>query len=228
MGLDGVELVMALEESFGVDLKDDEVVGTVTPREVSDLIFSKLQTTDAAVCQSQRAFYILRNAFMRTFSLRRSDVSLDMGFRSLIPREEERAAWPRLQAAVSSRHWPDLSRPIWMMRLIAASSLALVALAVCVSLRLHWGLTVGLITGVALAIVFAVLAARFTIPFKQCIPARLRTVRDLVPIAITSDKVTWTREQVSALVKKVVMEQLGVPESRYTEDSHFIDDFGMG
>ena len=34
MGLDGVELVMALEESFGVELKDDEVVKAVTPRMV--------------------------------------------------------------------------------------------------------------------------------------------------------------------------------------------------
>ena len=227
MGLDGVELVMALEESFGVELKDDEVFETVTPRKVVDLIYSKLQTTDKAVCQSQRAFYILRNAFIRTFDLKRSDVSLDMEFRSLIPRKEEREAWPRIQAAVSARHWPDLSRPVWMRRLITASSLALLVLVAFASLRLHWGLTVGVITGIALSILFACLATRFTIPFMQYLPARLQTVRDLVPLAITSDSITWTRKQVSTLVKQVVMEQLGVPESKYTEDSHSIDDFGM-
>ena len=31
MGLDGVELVMALEEAFGVELKDEEVMQTLTP-----------------------------------------------------------------------------------------------------------------------------------------------------------------------------------------------------
>ena len=112
-------------------------------------------------------------------------------------------------------------------RLIAASSLVILVLAVFLSFRLHWGLTVGIFVGVILAIVFACLAVRFTIPFEQYIPARLQTVRDLVPLAVTSGSVTWTREQVSALVKEVVMEQLGVPESDYTEDSRFIEDFGM-
>lgn len=228
MGLDGVELVMALEESFGVELKDDEVVETVTPCLVGDLIFSKLQTTDETVCQTQRAFYILRRAFVSTFNLKRSDVSLDMSFRSLISAEREREVWPQLQVGVAARHWPDLSRPVWMTRLTTACSVAVLALAVFISFRLHWGLTVGIIIGGILAIVFAIVAARLTIPFKQYIPARLQTVRDLVPLAMTSDSITWTREQVSTLVKRVVMEQLGIPESKYTEDSHFIDDFGMG
>jgi len=44
---------------------------------------------------------------------------------------------------------------------------------------------------------------------------------------ITSDRVKWTRDQVSKVVKAIVMEQLGVSEAKYTEDSHFINDFGM-
>lgn len=228
MGLDGVELVMALEEGFGVDLDDDKVFEAVTPRKIGDLIFSKLRTTDQAVCQTQRAFYILRRGFVRTLNLKRADVSLDMRFRSLVPAEKEREVWPRLQAAVAARHWPQLSRPVWMTRLATACSLAVLALAVVVSFRLHWGLTIGLFMGTPLAIAFAILASRLTTPFRQYIPARLQTVRDLVPLARTSDSVTWTREQVSTLVKQLVMEQLGVPESTYAEDSHFIDDFGMG
>ena len=42
-----------------------------------------------------------------------------------------------------------------------------------------------------------------------------------------SDGVKWTREEVSVLVKEIVKEQLGVSEDKYTEDSHFINDFGM-
>ena len=43
MGLDSVELVMEFEETFGVELTDEEVVKTTTPREVGDLVFSKLK-----------------------------------------------------------------------------------------------------------------------------------------------------------------------------------------
>lgn len=78
MGLDGVELVMKLEEAFRVELKGDEAIQTVTPRMVGDLIFSKLQSTDQRVCQSQRAFYLLRKAFVRHFGLWRAAVTPDV------------------------------------------------------------------------------------------------------------------------------------------------------
>lgn len=84
MGLDGIELVMALEEAFGVELTDAEVERTVTPRKIGDLIFSKLQSTDQRICQSQRAFYLLRKTFMRQFGLPRANITPDMSFRSLI------------------------------------------------------------------------------------------------------------------------------------------------
>ena len=189
--------------------------------------FRGKSTQNGSGIRERLPFYILRRAFMRTFNLKRSDVSLDMRFRPLIPTNEEREVWPCLQAAVCARRWPDLSRPVWMTRLITASSLALLIPTVLASLILHWGLTSGIIIGIILTIVFACLTVHFTIPFKLYITTRLRTVRDLVPLAITSDSITWTREQVSTLVKEIVMEQLVVPESKYTEDSHFIDDFGM-
>lgn len=82
--------------------------------------------------------------------------------------------------------------------------------------------------GVAGGVLFAGLASRFTRQFELYIPARFKTVRDLIPPVLSSEHIKWTRAQVSELVKKLVMEQLGVPESKYTEDSHFINDLGMG
>lgn len=51
MGLDGVELVMAAEEAFGVTLTAGDVEQMTIPRMLGDLIFSKLQSTDQSVCQ---------------------------------------------------------------------------------------------------------------------------------------------------------------------------------
>lgn len=52
-------------------------------------------------------------------------------------------------------------------------------------------------------------------------------MRDLVPFAVTSDEIAWTRDQVAAIVKDLVKEQLGVSEEQYREDASFIADFGM-
>ena len=84
-----------------------------------------------------------------------------------------------------------------------------------------------MLAGIGLTAAFVRLSIVLTSRCRCYIPARLRTVRDLVPFAITSDSVTWTREQVAVAVKQVVMVQLGLPESAYTEDAHFVDDFGI-
>lgn len=44
----------------------------------------------------------------------------------------------------------------------------------------------------------------------------------------SSDCVTWSREEVSVLLKQIVQEQFGVSDEQYSEDAHFIKDLGMG
>src|SRR3990170_8243586 len=99
MGLDGIELVMEFEEAFGVELKDEEVTKTVTPRMVIDLIFSKLKMADERVCRSQRAFYMVRKVLVQTFGLERKSITPDLRFRDCIPKTREKEAWEQIRAA---------------------------------------------------------------------------------------------------------------------------------
>ena len=229
MGLDGVELVMALEEAFGLELTSDEVVKAMTPRLIGDAIFSKLQSTNQKTCQSQRAFYILRKTFMRKFGLRRAEVTPDMLFRSLVAQEQEALIWNDLKSSVKARSWPSLALPPWLHTLMKTSTCA-VFIAV---FFLFWNLVpVGLknavILGVLAMIAFNIIGARATRRFKTRIPSRYQRIRDIVPFAVTSDEIKWTREQVSAVVKQIVQEQLGISDEKYWEDAHFVNDFGMG
>jgi acyl carrier protein len=229
MGLDGVELVMALEEAFGVSISDGDAGQAVTPRMVGDIIFSKLQATDEATCQSQRAFYLLRKAFIRRFNLNRTAVAPDMTFRKLIPVSAEPQSWQELKNEIHVRSWPALVRPRWMVWLLTASAGA-------VFLGSFWmfykiipaGAALAAILGAVLALATNILSIRLTNRFKVRIPHRIKTLRDIVPYAITSDQIKWTREQVSDVVKKIILEQLGIPETQYREDAHFVKDIGLG
>jgi len=227
MGLDGVELVLAFEESFGVELKDQDVVETVTPRMVIDLIFSKLKSTDERVCQSQRAFYILRKAFCSIFGLDRKVVTPSMQFRELIPRSQEKEMWGEIRAAVAARSWPSLVRPLWMSRSLAVASLVIVCVMTCIGFTLGAGVGLGLVAGIIVVIPLATVATRLMRPWEVYIPSTVKSVRDLVPWVITSDQIRWTREQVAERVKQVVMDQLGVEESKYSENANFAKDFCM-
>jgi hypothetical protein len=228
MEFDGVELIMALEQGFGVELDDEELAEMVTPRKAGDFIFSKLQSSEEDVCQNQRVFYVLRNVFLKTFSLERGEITLETKFRNFIPQAHEQDVWPQLQSAIAARTWPELERPVWMFRLLTATSFAILGAIIFASIQSPLGLTLGVFLGTAAAIATGILAAKLTVQHKIRIPAQLKTIRDLMPFALTTHHVAWTRKQVSTLVQQIVTEELEMPESEYHEDLHFIEDCGVG
>jgi len=235
MGLDGVELVMEFEEEFGIELKGEEFINAFTLRMVFDLIYSKLQNIDGRTCQTQQAFYILRKAFVKMFDLDRKSIKPDMQFRNLIPKSQEKEIWEQIRIAIAARSWPELMRPLWMSRTIIAAGFAIFCMAsytaIYYQIRAGFadvkGITGAAFLGILLVIPFAIIAARLTHPWKVYVPLQFKSVRDLIPYAITSDRIKWDREGVSIRVKQIVMEQLAVKESKYTEDSRFVEDFGM-
>jgi len=224
MGLAIVELIMDFEETFGVELKDEEVIESVTPRMIGDVIFSKLKATDESICQSQRAFYILRKAFVKLFNIERKSITPDMRFRDLIPKSQEKEVWEQLKVDITARSWPELTLPLWMSRLLIAAGLAILSMIVYAVIRSS---VLGCFGGVIITVVFLRITNKFAPPYRKNIQSRFKTIRDLIPYAITSDRIKWTREQVSAQVKQIVIEELGLRESEYTEDSRFVEDLGM-
>jgi hypothetical protein len=60
------------------------------------------------------------------------------------------------------------------------------------------------------------------------VPGRIQTIRDLIPFAMTSDKILWTREDVARVIREVVFEVLAPPEAIYHENADFVRDLGLG
>ena len=236
MGLDALELVLRFEEAFGVELQsDDRVADAATPRMVVDLIFSQLRMAREPVCRSQRAFYIIRTTLVQTFGLPRSLITPDMPLREHLSRSQEKQMWDEVRSALLTRDWPSLVWPRWMSRLMRVCSLMVfgVAIAAVVYLSRNAGLSANVVllavfAGLIMAGLFGFIADRLARPFCVCIPASIRSVRDMMPYAMTSAKLEgWTRGEVSAVVKCLVIDQLGIRESEYTEDSSFPDDFRL-
>src|SRR5687768_242840 len=112
MGLDGVEMVMATEERFGITISDAEAELISTPGMLIDLVVSKVQLNSERFCRSQRAFYLLRRALHTTLGLERSAIRPESQIRTLNTGEAPEFFWPKLQAAVSARSWPPLEIPL--------------------------------------------------------------------------------------------------------------------
>ncbi|MFC1569216.1 acyl carrier protein [bacterium] len=73
MGLGSVELVLAFEEAFGIELNDDEVVETLTPRKIGDLIYSKLQNDNQVSWTRKKV-----SALIKRITIEMHDISEDV------------------------------------------------------------------------------------------------------------------------------------------------------
>lgn len=71
MGLEGVELILAYEEAFGVRFTDEDAARIKTPRDVIDFVAARVSLADDVPCLEQRAFYRLRSALLNLSAVER-------------------------------------------------------------------------------------------------------------------------------------------------------------
>lgn len=238
MGLDVVEMVMAFEEEFGFDIADAAAEKLRTPRQVIDFLCERLraaQTAEADGCPTQQCFYRVRRALMELTGRPRRDITPSTSIGQLFPGRRLYARdWQKVRDAVAPAGAVTcLFPPRWFGWFLL--SLAIVIFGLCFWLRpptanLAW---LGVSTVMVLAaVVFALILIIILIDRGVVcgrMAARYQLLRDLVPMRPAPfNSRSWTREDVAARVRKIVLEQLGIAESKYSEDADFIRDFGAG
>ena len=114
MGLDTVELVMRIEETFGIEIHDRVASTLYTPRDVMDFILTQVEVSDAPLpCLSQMAFHSLRIAFVETLGLQRRQIRPDTALAELLPEKDRELIWKQLRNSVGVEKWPPLTRSRW-------------------------------------------------------------------------------------------------------------------
>ncbi len=180
MGLDGVELVMAWEESFGISITDTDAGKLLTPRMATDLIYDKLTTAampGPGGCLTQRAFHRLRSALQTAFDIPSVLIRPDALLGGLFPLGTRRERWQILQAHVGVNSFPKMFFGMLPYGCGTVGSLA------------------------------RSLAARQPNFFRRA-------------------NEPWTRPQVRAVVREIIVEQLGIPE--FSDDDEFARDLRVG
>ncbi|MCE9612134.1 MAG: hypothetical protein K8R23_18200 [Chthoniobacter sp.] len=231
MGLDGVELVMAFEESFGLEITDAEASAMSTPRAVIDYVCQRRGPGTRVQCQSQRAFFAIRNAFMKA-GRQRGEVRPETRLAALLPRPGRREAWPVLRGPFTKRQWPDLQRPpllVW-----SSSALVLVigvVAALWLDQRISWSSP--FVTGGIVAGLLGWAVATLSRPFACCFPVQsvgelARNISAGGRGGLLREDEELDRNQIAEIVRAVIIEQLGISPEQYGEDKAFVRDFGVG
>ena len=223
MGLEGVEIVMAVEERFGVAIEDADVERIRTPGHLIDLVASKLKLADVATCRTRRAFHRIRRTFMTRFGCDRRSIRPGVRLDALIPQSSRIKVWRGLQQEFGATTWPELFYPPGILLGMLGCGAATYFLANRMGM-------VDLINWLAGAVTMIFLFKGLR-PFRTGFPGRVKTVGDLCNFlagqapTLFDANLGWSRTEVAQGVKEVVIDILGC--KNYREDTDFVKDLGM-
>jgi len=138
MGLDGVELVMAVEEEFQIAISDSEANECSTVRKLVELVHSRLRHSSTDPCPSQHSFYLARQKLISILHTPRQKIKPETKLDEIIPKKHRKRLWSEVTTALAESVLPQSARPTEMDDLRVASSLRRFALRILLLARLSF------------------------------------------------------------------------------------------
>jgi len=96
MGLDSVELLMLVEDKFGIQIEDSEAEKICTVQDFSNSVYSKILSYPTDKCLIQLFFRKIKKA-LQSLDLTRDEVKLESKISDLLPQSELKVNWKRLE-----------------------------------------------------------------------------------------------------------------------------------
>jgi hypothetical protein len=195
MGLEGMDLLLCLEDRFGICLNDGEALSVQTVGQLHALVMGKLKERRSRTCLSSAVFYRVRRVLSAEIGVPRRHVRLDTSTEFLLPEEVRPRAWQHLGTALELQ-LPGLHRPDWLRDFppIVQRYLTIVLCALFVGVVVLPLLALGAFAGpspgplacLACPLVFFGMFAVFSLydrlsaPYAVGVPKECATVRGLV------------------------------------------------
>ncbi len=222
MGLDTVELIISVEDRFGIHLPDREAETIVTVGDLYHSILGRLYSRPGPRCKTQHAFYRLRAALPQHL---RSGFRIDVGLRNWLATPAAYPIYQNWQRDVALS-LPPLAVPSWFTGLRVVTTL----------------LTVGAVLYVTctqpLLLPLALLAFGLTIKAFDYLDDRLRTLLPDTSVRAFTERFTVMHHarllptlhndrEVYDLLKVLIVEQLGVDPAEVHPGASFSYDLGV-
>jgi acyl carrier protein len=232
MGLDGVELVMEVEDRFRVKLPDGECSTVRTVADLAALVISQLPRA-TGICPTARAFFEVRKAIIAESRLERRTLRPDAMLASVFPRNGRRARWKQIERRVPLV--PALVATESARRSIAAIGVALLGLWVVSSILML--VQLGMLGfAVSVGILFAGIAMfiRAKLFFATEFPSGCTTLGDLArkispqSLPFAAGERLLAEQRILDQVQAITAEQFGLPRDQVKPESRFVEDLGMG
>ena len=230
MGLDVVELVMRVEEEFGLSIEDEAAEQLQTVGQLHTFILSRLDWLDASRCLSSATFYQLRRGLVDLAVAPRRAIAPATPTESLLPIANRRQLWESWSRNAGVE-LPALQKSKWMR---AAWWLALLA-TLGVGPILWPAATFVVFSYYVLAFSLCFVALKWSERYAIHLPAGCALVGDVTKtvmrlnygIGVQSGQ-RRSVDEVWEKLKMMLVDDFDVAPEAIVPDAQFVRDFGFG
>ncbi len=226
MGLEGVELILAVEAAFNIEITVQEAELMFTPQDIINFIANKLTLNDMGNngCLSQTAFYQLRCLLINEFNIPRKEINLNTHLAYLIKPSKQQQLWQRIAEITTIKSLPPLVRPLWLV--YSAWFISFLSL---ITLSFKYDLIIGFFIGISLFTMIMFLTQKQRILLPKAYTKIADLIRYLVSTHPHAFKKTpeWNLNQISQVIKDIVITELGISIEQYSAHLSFVNDYGV-
>ena len=123
MGLDLVEIVLEVEDTFGFSIADEDATSLTTMGKLYDYVLAHRFRGKQDACLTSITFYKIRQALMSVLEIPRDAVRVSAELPAIIPKRRRRT-WRAIEKTTGWR-LPWLRRPGWVVTLATLAALGL-------------------------------------------------------------------------------------------------------
>jgi acyl carrier protein len=228
MGLDGVEIVMDVEDHFGVSLRDTELADVRTVGDLVALVQDRIAATHREPCPTLSAFLLLRKTTREILADDAARLWPRDAVRTHLSPGQRRTLWNRLSELMGRPL--SLRRPKLLRQLLVAVSIALLVVAYLVASAVDvrtWPLTFLFAVGAIIVLHLS------TTRFRSVPPEGWMRFGDIAT-KIAGLKVATrmvhlqTDEEILSEMRPLLVRILGVRETAIVPTARFIEDLAAG
>ena len=233
MGLDTVELVMDVEESFAITITDANAQDIITVGDLYEAVMSQTKLAPAGTCLSAATFYDVKRALRKLGIAERFGPSTRLD--DILPRSDRRLFWLNLTNSLQLK-LPRLERSNFVSSVnLAVTLLPSTALACLAAVNNDGSIETFVIAFVFLAIVLAVLTSMATQPLAIHFSSDVETFRGfserVLALNATEQKSKhgpMGPNDVWVVLRDLIVDQLGCDRSEVVPEAQFVRDLGCG
>lgn len=228
MGLDGVELIMDVEDTFDIQITDEEATGCLTVGDLYECVKKKVDfTRNPKKCLTQMTFNSIRKVFVDNFGVSRKAVAPKAKTDTFLPITKRRETW----ALLSEKTQFDLPRLELPSALVLFYCiLCVILIAVTFAMTWHNGYSLFGISAVWI-VFFATVVRWISSPLAVVVPARCNSVGDLAKTVISMNfrkmNESLGENELWDMVTTLVSVQLGVEKNDLKPETQFVRDLNM-